>query len=54
MKIDTKDLIKDLINRRMIIMKHLCENDLNNDTVLQLAHQLRYITNSIKSLEEMG
>ena len=54
MKIDTKDLIKDLINRRMTIVKHLCEQDLNNETLLQLAHQLRYVSNSIKALEEMG
>lgn len=52
-EVDVDKIINDLSKRRIELMKHLCEDMVNQDITIRIVNELRYLTGTINELEKM-
>lgn len=52
-EIDVDKIVDNLSKRRIELMKHLCEDMVNQELTLRIVNELRYITGTINELEKL-
>ena len=51
--VDVDKIVNDLSKRRIELMKHLCEDAVNQELTLRIVNELRYLTGTINELEKL-
>ena len=52
-EIDVDKIVNNLSSRRIELMKHLCEDMVNQELTLRIVNELRYLTGMINELEKL-